>query len=143
MEFRQFGQTYVVRMDRGEEIIATLTALCAQENIRLATVEAIGAVDHAVLSIYDVPTKTFSRKEFSGAMEIASLLGSVTRKDDAPYIHLHATVCDQALNAHGGHANALTVSATCEMFVRVIDGEVGRRSDEAVGLNMFQFDERP
>lgn len=139
MEFRKFGQTYVVRMERGEEIIATLTKLCEQEQIGLATVEAIGAVDHAVMGIYDVPSRTYMRKEFFGPMEIASLSGSVTRKDGAPYIHLHATVCDQELLAHGGHANALTVSATCEMFIRVIDGEVGRRTDEAIGLNMFQF----
>ena len=139
MEFRKFGQTYVIRMERGEEIIASLTRLCEQEMIGLATVEAIGAVDHAVMCIYDVPTKTFFRKEFSGPMEIASLSGNVTRKDGAPYIHLHATVCDQELRAYGGHANALTVSATCEMFVRVIEGEVGRRADEEIGLNMFQF----
>ena len=139
MEFKRFGQTYVVRMDRGEEIITTLTKLCEQENISLATVEAIGAVDHAVMCIYDVPTKTFFRKEFSGPMEIASLAGSVTRKDGIPYIHLHATVCDQELLAHGGHANALTVSATCEMFVRLIDGEVSRQADEETGLNLFRF----
>ena len=139
MEYKKFGSTFVVRMDRGEEIIATLTALCEQEGIHLATVEAIGAVDHAVMCIYDVPTKTFFRKEFSGAMEMASLTGSITRKDGAPYIHLHATVCDQELLAHGGHANALTVSATCEMFVHVMDGEVGRRADAEIGLNMFRF----
>ena len=139
MEYRKFGDTYVVRMDRGEEIIATLTALCEQEEIHLATVEALGAVDRAVVSVYDVPTKVFSRKEFSGAMEMASLTGSITRKDGAPYIHLHVTVCDQELNAHGGHANELVVSATCEMFIRVIGGEVGRRLDENIGLNMFHF----
>ena len=139
MEFKRFGQTYVVRMERGEEIIATLASLCEQENIGLATVEAIGAVDHALMCIYDVPTKTFFRKEFSGPMEMSSLSGNVTRKDGAPYIHLHATVCDQELLAHGGHATALTVSATCEMFVHVMDGEVGRRMDEEIGLNMFHF----
>lgn len=139
MEFKRFGHTYVVRMERGEEIIATLTNLCEREHIGLATVEAIGAVDHAVMGIFDVPTRTYLRKEFSGPMEIASLSGNVTRKDGAPYIHLHATVCDQDLLTHGGHANALTVSATCEMFVRVIDGEVGRRTDEEIGLNLFQF----
>ena len=140
MDYRRFGDTYVVRIDRGEEILSSLTALCEKEDIRLAQVDALGAVDHAVVSVYDVPTKTFYKKEFNEPMEISNLCGTVTRKEGQVYIHLHATVCDKNLTAHGGHANELRVSATCEMVVRVIPGEVGRRLDEKIGLNMFQFD---
>ena len=140
MEYRKFGDTYVVRIDRGEEILASLTALCKKEDIRLASVDALGAVDHAVVSVYDVPTKTFFRKEFNEAMEISNLCGTVSRKGGEVYIHLHATLCDTNLAAHGGHANELRVSATCEMVVRTIPGEVGRQLDENIGLNLFKFD---
>ncbi|MBQ8081886.1 MAG: DNA-binding protein [Clostridia bacterium] len=140
MEYRKFGDTYFVRMDRGEEVLAQLTALCRKENIRLATVEALGAVDHAVVSVYDVPTRAFFKKEFDGPMEISNLCGTVTRKDGEVYIHLHVTVCDRELNAHGGHMNELRVAATCEMTVRTLPGEVGRRLNEEVGLNTFLFD---
>ena len=140
MEYRKFGDTYVVRIDRGEEILASLTSLCRKEDIRLAQVDALGAVDHAIVSVYDVPTKTFFRKEFNEAMEISNLCGTVSRKDGEVYIHLHATLCDTNLAAHGGHANELRVSATCEMVVRTIPGEVGRQLDENIGLNLFKFD---
>ena len=139
MEFRQFGDTYIVRMDRGEEILFTLKSLCEQENIALAQVDALGAVDHAVVSVYDVPTRTFYRKEFNEPMEISNLCGTVSRKDGEVYLHLHVTVCDKELLAHGGHANELRVSATCEMVVRCISGEIGRKLDEDIGLNIFQF----
>ena len=139
MEYRKFGDTYVVRMDRGEEILSRLTALCEKENIQLAQVDALGAVDHAVVSVYDVPTRTFFKKEFNEPMEISSLCGTVSRKDGQVYIHLHATVCDRELQAHGGHANELRVSATCEMVIRTIPGQVNRRPDEGVGLNLFHF----
>ena len=140
MEYRKFGDTYVVRIDRGEEILTSLTALCRKEDIRLASVDALGAVDHAIVSVYDVPTKTFFRNEFNEAMEISNLCGTVSRKDGEVYIHLHATLCDTNLAAHGGHANELRVSATCEMVVRTIPGEVGRQLDENIGLNLFKFD---
>ena len=65
MEYRKFEDTFVVRMDRGEEVTAMLTGLCEKENIRLAQVDALGAIDHAVVSVYDVPTKTFYKKEFN------------------------------------------------------------------------------
>ena len=75
MEYRKFGDSYVVRMDRGEEILTRLTELCDRENIRLAQVQALGAVDHVIVSVYDVPTRSFFKKEFSGPMEISSLCG--------------------------------------------------------------------
>lgn len=139
MEYRKFGDTYIVRMARGEEILSQLIALCEKEDIRLAQVDALGAVDHAVVSVYDVPTKTFYKKEFNEPMEISNLCGTVSRKDGQVYIHLHATVCDRELNAHGGHANELRVSATCEMVVRTLPGQVDRRLDDGIGLNVFRF----
>lgn len=139
MEYRKFGDTYVVRMDRGEDILQSLTGLCRREDIRLAQVDALGAVDHAEVCVYDVPTQTFFRKTFDEPMEISSLCGTVTRRDGEVYLHLHVTVCDRELRAHGGHASALRVSATCEMTVRTLPGEVGRRADPSVGLNVFDF----
>ena len=139
MEYRRFENTLVIRMDRGEEICGTLAAICEKEDVELAEVSALGAVDRAEMAIYDVPSKTFFRKTFEGPMEIGSLVGSVTRKDGKPYLHLHGVVCDSELAAHGGHIASMRVSATCEMIVRIFPGEVGRRMDEAIGLNVFQF----
>ena len=139
MEFRRFDDTCVIRMDRGEEILSTLAALCEKENIRLASVEAIGAVDRAVVGLYDVGEKVYHKKEFNEPMEIASLLGTVTEKDGKPYLHLHATLCDAEMRTHGGHVNELRISATCEMVLRLLPGEVGRRPDEVTGLNLFRF----
>ncbi len=140
MDFRRFKDTYIVRMDRGEEILTCLQDLCRKEDIYLAQVDALGAIDRAVVCVYDVPTKTFFKKEFNEPMEISNLCGTVTRRDGEPYLHLHVTCCDKNLAAHGGHATELRVSATCEMVVRVIDGSVGREYDGGIGLNIFKFD---
>ena len=139
MEYRRFNDTYVIRMDRGEAIMSTLAGLCEKEGIRLASVEAIGAVDRAVVGLYDVGEKVYHRKEFNEPMEIASLLGTVTEKESKPYLHLHATLCDADMQTHGGHVNELHISATCEMVLRLIPGQVGRRQDDVTGLNVFDF----
>ena len=39
----------------------------------------------------------------------------------------------------GGHLNEAVVSATCELFVRKVEGHVGRRLDPETGLNIFDF----
>lgn len=38
-----------------------------------------------------------------------------------------------------GHLNAAVVSATCELVIDVIDGEVGREFSDEIGLNLFKF----
>ena len=105
MEYQKFADTYVVRIDKGEEIIASLQALCEKENIQLASVAGIGAADRAVIGLYDVSNRQYHKTELEGAMEITSLLGNVTRKDGAVYLHLHINLCDKNMHIIGGHLN--------------------------------------
>lgn len=72
MEYRKFADTYVIRLDKGEEIISSLQAICEKENIRLGSVEGIGAADHAVIGLYDVANRQYHKKELNGPMEISS-----------------------------------------------------------------------
>ncbi|MBQ9326848.1 MAG: DNA-binding protein [Clostridia bacterium] len=139
MEYRTFGSHVIIRLDRGEEVLTALTEICRQEQISLATIEGLGAIDHAIVCVYDVPTKTFYRQTFDEPMEISHLGGTVTQKDGDVYLHVHATLCDRNLLAHGGHVNELRVSATCEIVLHCIAGTVDREYNEAIGLNLFRF----
>ena len=139
MQYRQFGDTYMLRIDCGEEILQSLKQMCEQEGIRLAQVSAIGAVDHAIVGVFDLLEKRYHQEETNEFMEIASLSGSVTGMNDQPYIHLHVTMADQKNLLHGGHAIELRVGATCEMFVRVLDGQVIREKNEELGINLWKL----
>ena len=139
MQYRKYGNTYVVRIDVNEEILQSLKQMCEQEEILLAQVSAIGAVDHAIVGVYDLQEKRYHQEETEGFMEITSLSGSVTWMNDQPYIHLHVTMADQKNLLHGGHAIELRVGATCEMFVRVLDGHVIREKDEELGINLWKL----
>ena len=56
------------------------------------------------------------------------------------YLHLHINLCREDMSVIGGHLNECRVSATCEMFVRKLEGAVERKLDEAVtGLNLYKF----
>lgn len=141
MEYRQFGDDYVVRLDRGEEVVSCLSEICSREGIRLGMVQGLGAADRVVIGLYDVGSRIYHKTTLEGPMEITSLAGNISRKDGAPYLHLHINVCDQQMHVLGGHLNECRISATAEIFIRSMAGEVGRRLDEAVtGLNLYQFD---
>ena len=139
MVCRRFNDTYMVRIDVGEEIMEQLMAFCISEHVSLAQVDAIGAADHAEIGVYDLKEQKYHQEELDGFMEITNLSGSVTSMDGKPYIHLHATLADQDHVLHGGHVLKMRVGATCEMFVRVIDGEVGRKRDEKLGINLWEL----
>ena len=139
MQYRKSGNTWTVRLDLGEDIIARLKKLCEDEGIRLGRVEAIGATDRAVIGVYDLEKKEYYPEEINEFMEITSLNGNITAMDGKPYIHLHATLADQRHAVHGGHVVEMRVGATCEMFITVPEGEISRTRDEALGINLWTF----
>jgi hypothetical protein len=139
MQYRQSGNTYLVRFDRGEEIVEKLKKLCEDEQIRLGRVEAIGAADEAVIGVYDLARKEYHTETIREFAEITGLNGNITAMDGKPYIHLHATLADQHHQVRGGHVIGMRVGATCEMFVTVFDGAVDRRKDEELGINLWSF----
>ena len=139
MEYRRFSDTFVMRLDRGEEVIASINALCEREGIKLGWVSAIGAVNEATLGCFDTGTKQYYSREYTGIYEIASLSGNISTHDGKPYLHIHAVLAGEGGTAFGGHLNRAVVSATCEVFIRVLDGQVGRSFSEEIGLNVMRF----
>ncbi len=139
MEYKRFKDDLVIRMDRGEEILSVLKEVCQKENILLASVNAIGAVDSFMVGVYDVQKKEYHSKEYDGAYEIVSLVGNISTMNDEYYSHLHLACADIENRVVGGHLNSARVSATVEMFLHVLPGKVDRVKDDATGLNIFKF----
>ena len=139
MEYRKFGQTYIVRMDPGEEILEQVKALSLQENIRLASVQALGAVNDFTVGVFKTDEKKYYANSFQGSYEIVSLTGTINTMDGEFYCHLHMSAGDDQGHVFGGHLNRAVVSATCEMEVTEIDGTVDRAFSPEVGLNLFKF----
>ncbi len=139
MDYRRFNDTVLLRIDRGEEIIETVRKVAEQEHIRLASVEALGATDNFTVGVYDVDTKRYDSKTFTGPHEIVSLTGTITEMDGAFYQHLHLSAGNKNCEVFGGHLNRAVVSATCEMVIRVINGAVDRKRDPGIGINLLRF----
>lgn len=137
MKYRRFGNTIIVRIDCGEEILEQVRALALAENIKLASVSALGATNEFTVGVFNTSEKKYYSNEFSGAFEIVSLTGTISTMNGEFYAHLHMSAGNDAGEVFGGHLNRAMISATCEMTVTVIDGEVDRYRDDDVGLNLF------
>lgn len=140
MDYRKFGEAYLVRMDKGEEILTKLRELSEKEGIRLASVEALGAVGDFTVGVFRTAEKQYHASRFTGDYEIVSLTGTVNTMDGGFYCHLHMSAAGEDGRVVGGHLNRAEISATCEMILRLIDGTVDRKKDPETGLNLFRFD---
>ena len=139
MHYKKSGSIYILRIDRGEEIVSTLKDFCAGQKITLGTVQGIGAVGNAVIGLFETKTKDYHTTTLSGDHEITSLVGNITTMDGKPYLHLHITLSDATYLAFGGHLTSAVVSGTCELFIQVMDGWLERKFDAGVGLNVFDL----
>lgn len=139
MEYRRSGNKIVLRIDKGEEVIDVLTKVCEKENVRFASVSAIGAANKVKVGLFSTSEKKYYSKELEDTFEITSLVGNVSRKNGEVYIHLHINVADGKQNVYGGHLNYCYISATCEMVLDLCDMSVEREFDDEIGLNLFKF----
>ena len=140
MDYRRFGKTIVMRIDRGEEVLTQLKAMALKENIQLASVRALGATNDFTVGVFKVDEKKYYANHFTGDFEIVSLTGTISTMNGEYYAHLHMSAGDAQGRVFGGHLNEAIISATCEMVVEVIDGRVERAYDDDIGLNLFKFE---
>lgn len=139
MEYKRFDSTIIARIDRGEEILEKIKELAIKENIKLASISALGATNDFTVGVFNVDEKKYYSNSFTGNFEIVSLVGTINTMNGEFYSHLHMSAGDSEGKVFGGHLNRAVVSATCEMVINVINGEVDRYHDENVGLNLFKF----
>ena len=139
MEYRKCGDTYLVRLDKGEEILEQVKALALAEHIRLASVQALGAVNDFTVGVFDTEKKEYHSNSFQGTFEIVSLTGTIDTMDGRFYCHLHMSAGDSQGRVLGGHLNRAIISATCEMVVRELPGTVDRAFSQEIGLNLLKF----
>lgn len=139
MEYRKFENTIVARIDKGEEILEKIKEIAQKEKIKLASIQAIGAVGEATIGVFKTKEKKYYANELKGDFEIVSLTGTINTMNQEFYSHLHMSVGDEKGNVFGGHLNKAVVSATCEVIIQVIPGMVDRKYEEEIGLNLFEF----
>ena len=135
---KKFGNNYVVRIDKGEEIVACLKTICKDNQIRLGSVSGIGAVGQAQIGLFETSSKQYHSTKLEGDFEITALTGNITTMNGETYLHLHINLSDAKYHMFGGHFQSAVVSGTCEIIIDAIDGECERIFNEDVGLNIIQ-----
>ena len=108
--------------------------MALKENIKLASISALGTFSHMNVGVYDLDQRKFVGNDFDGMFEIVSLTGTINTMDGEYYCHLHTAAGDKNGNVYGGHLSAGTVGATLEMVITVIDGAMDQGQGSGYGV---------
>jgi len=138
MLHKKFGNIFIIRLEKGEEIITTLSKFLSKKKISSAFFSGIGAVEKAVIGFYDLNEKKYFWREFMEC-EVVSLSGNVSILDDRPFIHSHVVLSDISYNCFGGHLREATAGATLEIKLEMLDGKIARKFDTVTGLNLLDL----
>lgn len=131
------NRRYILRFDKDEDVIAQIAAFMQTENITACTFNGVGACSEADLWYYNPFVKDYRKKPYMDSMEIVSLIGNGALKDGQPIIHAHGSFARNDFSLIGGHVAKLVVSATCEVFLIKLDGEMNRSLDAGMNLNLL------
>jgi len=137
MKFKKLGNKWIVRIDKGEEIVQTLKKFCQENKIKLGIINGIGAVNKTTIGLFKTKTKEYHTKELVGDYEFTSLMGNVSTMNGEAYLHLHINLADSNHNTFGGHLSSAVISATGEITIEEIKGKIEREFNEEVGLNLL------
>ncbi len=140
METKRYGNQILIRLEKGEEVTASIERVCTEYDVKAGSISGLGAASYAKICLYDVEKKEFSNNEINMPLEIASITGNVSEMNGKVYLHNHIVLADGTGKCYGGHLKEAVISATAEILITVIDGKIGRRADIETGLNLLKLD---
>lgn len=141
MQYQRFQDTIAVRLDPGDEICQSLAKVCQEQGILLGEISGLGAVRQVLLGAYKVADQTFYPLSLERELEMASLTGTVTQQEGKPYLHLHAVFGDETGAVFAGHLKSAVIGGTGEIMIRILSGQIGRKTDPVTGLQIWDFTE--
>ena len=133
------GRRIMGRLAKGDDLLTALEKYCQANGISLGEIRAIGAVSKARVGYYNQAEQKYLFLELNKPLEILSLVGNISIKDEKPMVHAHVTLGDQQGYAFGGHLAEGTVVFACEFAIQECQSAEPfvRQMDEATGLFLW------
>lgn len=143
MDYRKFGETYYIRMDKGMKSSARFWESVRKNRLH-RPFSGIGGCRSAEIQTFIPETGSFEVQELKGMLELVSLTGNIVSDDDETYFHhTHAAFSYKQDGEHhvaAGHIKSIEVLYTAEIELRpVIEGRIRRKYDPETGTGFWDF----
>lgn len=139
MKVKRTSDGYMLRLEKGEEVVSTITGFVASENIQAGTIAGLGAVCDATIGYFSSHSKKYYQQSFEGEFELLSLTGNISWLDDKPVLHAHVVLSKPDYSLIGGHLFSAVVALTVEAHIRPFEPKIFRKLDKDIGLNLMDI----
>ena len=133
------GDSFILRFDKNEELVRSLSEFVKNQGIAAGWISGLGGALWAELAFYHLDQKAYEFDRIEEPLEIANLTGNITTFNDKPFLHIHATVSDLNYHSYAGHLKELAVAATCEVKIDTLKTPISRVHNDACGLKIFDL----
>jgi len=133
----QDNRRFVLRFDKGEEVVGGLAGFLKEQNFTAAAFFGIGTASEIELGYFNPHLKSYRKKPFFEDVEILSLQGNGGVLSGQPAIHAHGSFGRTDFTTFGGHVFKLVALATCEIFLIHLDGALERKNNPDFNLDLL------
>ena len=130
-------KTFALVLDRGDEVVAELTAFAKAESMTAAHFTAIGAFSAVTLGYFDRASKQYLKIPVREQVEVLSLIGDIAIAKEGPQVHAHVVIGGRDGAARGGHLLDARVWPTLEVILVESPRHLHRRHDADTGLALI------
>ena len=132
---------YLLRAEKGEQLLEAIGAFARQHEIRCASLTGIGAVSDVEIGFFHAADKRYERRKLSGEFELLQLTGNLSLFEGQRMVHAHVVLGDADYRCWGGHLFAATVAVTVEIHLLPLAAEVHRELDPDLGIGLLNLPE--
>lgn len=137
MKKSRSGNLHFIKLDKGEELIGTVSAFANETGILSAFVTGIGVLKDIELGYFDVEKSAYDIKKLEGDFELVSLMGNIGKMDGKAGVHFHVVLSDKEFKCIGGHLLKAYIGVTCEMVIASTDMRLERLYDPDTKLKLL------
>jgi predicted DNA-binding protein with PD1-like motif len=131
------GGTWLLRLERGDDIVETLRQFVRAKNVRSGFFTGLGAAEQVALGMFDPVGRAYRKRLFKGDHELAALVGNIAWDGEEPVCHTHAVISNRRMQAFAGHLLSARVTVTCEISLVPGPRTARRRTDAVTSLKLL------
>ena len=139
MQTKRIPKGFLIRLDQGDELFASLASFADIHEIQSGSFSAIGTVSDLDLSFFNTQTKQYETKTISESLEVVSLTGNCALSDEAPFFHVHGVFGKHDCTTVGGHIQRAVTGMTLEIFFTDYETRVERVDDDNTSLKLLRL----
>ena len=131
-------QVYLLRLEKGEELLASIKSFVKERNIGAGYLTGIGALEKGAIGYFDTTAQKYVHTPFQ-KVELISCMGNIAKNKDTgePVVHAHILLGKKDGSTIGGHLIEGIVSVTAEIYLVETRPIVFRTKDSSTGLYLL------